>query len=120
MSMVMLNADLRQRMIQSPAGTEIVRMEIVPEDLGIGAIDPREIAERFLEKSVRFEVLKIANVLAENGVMALGETEGVFQFGADAQCFLEFHAEIDGFRRVAASPADHARGALVTARYGVV
>ena len=53
-------------------------------------------AQRLFEELHRFEVLQIADVLAQDSVSAFGEAEGVLQFADKGKHLVQFDAQVDG------------------------
>ena len=73
-----------------------------------------------LKEDQRFVIFEIADVLAQKGVMILGKTERVLQFGAAGQDFSDWKAQRDGIGSVAARTAQDALLAFENAHHGIV
>ena len=76
--------------------------------------------QRLLEELHGLVVFEVADMLAQDGVAALGQAEGVLQLAAKRKHFVQFDAEIDGLGDEAARAAQHAFAALEGAHDRIV
>ena len=90
----------------------VAGMQIVGDGARRDAEDVLQAGQRFLEKLHGLEVFQIADVLAEDGVAALGEAEGVLQLAAEGQDLVQFDSQVDGLRNKAAGAAQYALATL--------
>src|SRR5271165_4059315 len=74
-------------------------MEVMSHGLRMHAEEALHVVERLAEEDQRLIVLQVSDVLAENGVMAGGQAEGVLEFAACGDHFQYGPAEINGRRR---------------------
>ena len=87
--MVMLNRNAESarsvRIAERVLCAEIVRVEIVSDDLGLDAEEAREVFNALLESGEGLNIFQIANVLAEESVAVAGEADCVFQFATHGE-----------------------------------
>src|SRR5579871_988915 len=107
--LVVLDVDQREAGSFRPLRGGIIRMEIAGDRLRLEAIESAEIGDGALERSARLERIEIADMLAEEDVLADGDRHCVLQMPADR----EYRGQIAGYanpqRGVSASPAEHTR-----------
>src|SRR5450759_3707327 len=83
---VVLHANqLRPTLLQRPLGGEVVGMKIVGDDLRLDFEDQLQMLDRFVEKTITFDVFQISDVLAQEGLISFGEADGVLEFASDGQ-----------------------------------
>ena len=95
-------------------------MEVMRHGLRMHAEEALHVIERLAEEDQRLVVLQVSDVLAENGVMAGGEAEGVLEFAARGNHVRYGPAEVDGRRREPARSPQHHGPAAENARDGIV
>ena len=64
---------------------EVLRVEVVGDDLGLEREQPREVREAVRERAVRRQVLEVAVVRRHVGAAAARERERVLELGADGE-----------------------------------
>ena len=95
-------------------------MQVVGDGARRDAEEVLQAGERLLEELHRLVVLQVADVLAEDGVAALGQAEGVLQLAAEGEDLVQFDAEVDGLGDEAARAAQDALAAFEGADDGIV
>ena len=66
-------------------GREVVRMQVVSHYLGAYRQQPGEMVDALAEGGQGLEVLEVADVMGDEGVVTAAEAEGVLQLGATRQ-----------------------------------
>src|SRR5262249_26337582 len=74
---------------------QIQWVQIVSDGARFYAEELFEVRQRFLEESQRLVIFKIADMLAQDRVPALGEAQSVFQFRATGQDLVQFEVELN-------------------------
>jgi len=86
MRVMVLDADLPAiSHLQRELGAQVLRMQIVSHGGGRNAEELLHAVQRFAVEDQRFVVFEIADVLAQESVMILGEAERVLELGAASQ-----------------------------------
>jgi hypothetical protein len=119
---MMLHADLALGMAdpRAPCGCSSSRDAVVGDGARRDAEEVLQAGERLLEELHGLEVFQVADVLAEDGVAALGQAEGVLQFAAEGEHLVQLDAEVDGLGDEAARAPQHAFAAFEGADDGIV
>ena len=118
---MMLHADVRNVChFERKTRAEIAGMQIAGDRARRDAEESLHVRQRLFEEFQRFEVFKIADVLAQDRVGALGEAERVLEFSADREKFVDRAPEFDRLRSVAAGAANQAFLAFERAQNGIV
>ena len=79
-------------------------MQVISDD---SRLDPKQALVQLdgdLKVLQRLQILHVADVLAEEGILLPGETEGVLQFGSAGQDMLCHEGQTDGERRITSRP----------------
>ena len=124
--MVMLDRDPagRREPLDRVLGREVLRVEVVDDDLGLERQQPRKVGEPVGERPVGREVLEVTVVRRDVGTCAPGQRERVLELGAHReQRRRGRHGQVDRVGRMAARAAhdrlaarDDARDRVVVAR----
>ena len=99
---------------------EVIGVQVVRDDGRLDLKDAPQVRRDLLEEVERHRALEVAQVLAEEGVPALGEAERALQLGARRQRSGPVALQNDRERDVPARPAQNAFPAGHDARDGVV
>src|SRR5215469_10105591 len=90
---MMLNPDEGRFLFARPAGGEVVGMKIVGDDLRAYFEDFLKMRDHLFEEFVALQIFQISDVLTQEGVLALGETDGVLQLAAHGEDGGQFRAQ---------------------------
>ncbi len=94
---VMLDSDEVGVVLRAgPLRGEIAGVEIVGDGGGVDFEDLLEVVDGLLEEVVGGEVFEVADVLAQEGVGASGEADGVLELASDGEDRRDGFAELDG------------------------
>src|SRR5215469_17838869 len=85
MRVMMLNTDEGRVLLARPPGGEVVGMKIVGDDLRAYFEDSLKMRDRLFEEFIALQIFQISEVLTQEGVLALGEADGVLQFAAHGE-----------------------------------
>ena len=66
-------------LLLGPAGAQIVRVHVAGDDLRLHGEDAPHVGHGLLEELVGRQVFEVADVLAQEGLVAPGEADGVFE-----------------------------------------
>ena len=85
-SVMVLHADqLHSTLPQSPFGRKVIRVQIIGDDLRLDFKNAFEVLDGLVEEGITFDIFQIANVLAQERMLALGEADGVLKFASHGQ-----------------------------------
>ena len=82
---VVLHSDRRQPELEGELRRQVLRMEVVGDDLGHDPVQPGKVVDRLEERPVRRQVLEVADVMAGDDVAALGDGDGALQLRTDGE-----------------------------------
>jgi len=83
---VVLDPDLGEVcLLIGPAGAEVIRVEVAGDDFRPHSEDALHVLDAFLEELVGGQVLQVADVLADEGLVALGETHRALELSPAGQ-----------------------------------
>ena len=118
---MMLDADLwKIRHLQRELGAQILRMQIVSDRGGRDAEELLHTIQRFAIEDQRFVIFQIADVLAQERMMLLGEAKSALEFGAASQNLSHRKTQRHWMGCVAARTAQDALLAGEDARHRIV
>ena len=101
-------------------GGEIIRMEIMDQGLGLKAEELFEDRDGGFKVLQRLQVLHVPDMLADEGILVPGDTEGILQFRPAGQDRRRRIGELYGIRRISpGSPKglDQMNGLIFFIRY---
>ena len=106
----------RERHARAP----VSRMKIVGHCAWLYTEEALHPRQRLLEELLRLEVLKVADMLAQDGMASFGEAKRVLQLTAECDQFRHGAAEVDGVGDVSARAPQDAFAALEGAHHRIV
>jgi len=95
-------------------------MKIVGNNFGMNLQDALKVLDRFAEETVAFKIFQVADVLAEKGLAATDDADGVFEFATRREDWLRVVFERDRDRNKTARTAEHLRTSGGQAENGIV
>ena len=82
---MVLDADQWTIEIEGELRREVLRVEVVGDEVGDHAVQRRQVIDRLEERRVRGDVFEVADVVAGDHVAALGHRHRVLQLGPDGE-----------------------------------
>src|SRR2546425_820616 len=93
MGMVMLDANfLGNVCVEGVFCCQVVGMQVIGNRLGINIEDALEMFNSFAVRGQCFQVLQVANVMADKGLSSLAQTEGILEMSATGH---QWHGKIE-------------------------
>src|SRR5450755_3180764 len=119
--MVMLYAhQFHSTLLQRPFGGKVVGVKVVGDNFRPDFENALQVLNRFVEETITLDILQIADVLAQEGVLSFGETDRVLEFAADGQHRRLLVFQKDRHRNESARTPQLARDTARHAHYGII
>jgi hypothetical protein len=102
------------------AGRQVIGVQVAGNDLRLHPEQALEVGNALLVRGERFVVLQVADVVAEEGVLAARQAEGILELGSGSQQGRQGEGQAERVGGVAARPADRIQTASCQAGDRVV
>src|SRR5579862_551016 len=95
-------------------------MQIANNGLGLEAVEPAQVFDRSLERVAGFEGFQIADMLAEEHILADANGDGVLEMSADSKHWSKISGNADPHRRITARPAQDSRSSAGESHHRII